>query len=292
MIKKLKKKYIIVTMLVLFSVFFIVVATINTINYINVNKKADNIIDIIEKNNGQIPGDIKPQDPKDKFDDMHGEMPFSTRYFTVTFENNEIVAINLDKIATIDSNTASEVSESLYAKNKKSGFYNDFKYRLVNTDTGQMYIFLDCTMELENFHEFLIASIWTSVGGLLIIFILVFIASSIVTKPIAESYSKQKEFITNINHEIKTPLSIIKATNEVIELENGGNEWTEIIDKEINKLTDLTESLVYLSRMDEENNKFSKIEFNLTQVAYEVSEPFVVLAESKNKELNIEIEEN
>lgn len=168
----------------------------------------------------------------------------------------------------------------------------DFKYRLVETETYEMYIFLDCTMELDNFSEFLWASIWTSLGGLFVIFVLVFIASSIATRPIAESYSKQKEFITNINHEIKTPLSIIKATNEVIEMQDGKNEWTEIINSQINRLTGLTESLVFLSKMDEENAKVTKIEFNLSQIAFEVSEPFVVMASSKNKELKVKIEEN
>lgn len=75
-------------------------------------------------------------------------------------------------------------------------------------------------------------------------------------------------------------------------MQDGKNEWTEIINSQINRLTGLTESLVFLSKMDEENAKVTKIEFNLSQIAFEVSEPFVVLASSKNKELKVKIEEN
>lgn len=289
MINKLKRKFIIVTSLVLFTVFFVVVATMNVVNYCNINDRADNIIDVIANNDGKMPGHIKPNEHNN--DELPGETPFSARFFTVSFSEDEIVNVNLDRIAIIDEEEAKNVSSKLYSENKKSGFYNNFKYRYVETISGEMYVFFDCARELDSFKEFLWASIWISVGGLSVILILVLIFSSIVTRPIAESYSKQKEFITNINHEIKTPLSIIKASNEIIEMQSGDKEWTDIINNQINRLTDLTDNLVFLSRMDEENHKIVKSEFNLSEIAFEVCEPFVALAKSKGKKLEVNIEE-
>lgn len=277
------------------TLFFIIVATINIVNYISINNNADGIIDILEDNNGIIPyrkpePNIKPSDKNNP--SLDGELSFRSRYFTVTIIDDEIASINLDRIAMIDEATAKNITNELYQNNKQNGFYNNYKYRFVNYSDSSMYIFLDCNMELQNFNSFLIASIWISLGGLAVIFIIVFITSTIATKPIAESYRKQKEFITNINHEIKTPLSIIKATNEIIEMNDGKNEWTEIIDGQINKLTELTEKLIFLSKMNEDTQKINNQEFNLTQISYEVIEPFIILAKSKNKELIINIEDN
>lgn len=116
--------------------------------------------------------------------------------------------------------------------------------------------------------------------------------SSIIVKPIAESYSKQKRFITDANHEIKTPLAIIGATNEVMELKFGENEWSDTINNQVKKLTALTERLVFLSRMDEENAEIPMVEFNLSETVNEVSEPFKNLAKISNKTFNLTVEQN
>lgn len=65
--------------------------------------------------------------------------------------------------------------------------------------------------ELSSFWSFLVISILISVAGILVVFVLVLVFSKIAVKPFAESYEKQKRFITDASHEIKTPLTIIEA---------------------------------------------------------------------------------
>ncbi len=86
-----------------------------------------------------------------------------------------------------------------------------------------MYIFLNSERELSTFRTFLLASVGISIAGLLLVFCLVVFFSKKAVKPVAESYEKQKRFITNASHEIKTPLTIIDANTEVIEMTNGEN---------------------------------------------------------------------
>ena len=155
-----------------------------------------------------------------------------------------------------------------------------------------MYIFLDCSKDLYFARNFLKISVTIGVAAVILIFGLIWLFSSIAVKPIAESYSKQKRFITDANHEIKTPLAIIGATNEVMELKFGENEWSDTINNQIKKLTNLTEKLVFLSRMDEENAKIITSEFDLTQTVIEVSESFKMLAQMSKKQFNVSIEPN
>ena len=72
-----------------------------------------------------------------------------------------------------------------------------------------------------------------------------------IFRPVAESYDKQKRFITDAGHEIKTPLTIIDANTEVIEMMSGESEWTKNTRDQVKRLTSLTNQMVALSRLDE-----------------------------------------
>lgn len=105
------------------------------------------------------------------------------------------------------------------------GFISCYRYQLVTTgDNTRMYIFVNCERELNTFHTFLLASIGISLAGLLLVFLLVVLFSGMLVKPVAESYEKQKRFITDASHEIKTPLTIIDANTEVLAMTGGENQ--------------------------------------------------------------------
>lgn len=98
-----------------------------------------------------------------------------------------------------------------------------------------------------------------------------------------ESYRKQKRFITDASHEIKTPLAIIDANTDLIEIEYGESEWTKSNKNQVQRLTNLTNSLVSLSRMDEESNNTIMTDFSLSEVIAEESESYVALANTREK---------
>jgi signal transduction histidine kinase len=109
-------------------------------------------------------------------------------------------------------------------------------------------------------------------------------------RPIAESYEKQRRFITDASHEIKTPLAIIEANTEVIEMDNGESEWTDSIRNQVKRLTGLTEKLVFLSRMEEEDNPLTMVDFSLSDAVSETAQSFEAVAAAQQKTLTSEIE--
>jgi signal transduction histidine kinase len=153
-----------------------------------------------------------------------------------------------------------------------------------------MYIFVNCERELETFRTFLFAGISISLLGLLLVFILVFFFSRMILRPVAESYEKQKRFITDASHEIKTPLTIIDANTEVIEMTDGESQWTKSTRKQIARLTALTEKLVFLSRMDEDGAQLDMADFSISDAILDTGEPFVPLAASKGRTLTLSVE--
>ncbi len=290
MIKKIRKKFIVIATIVIVVVIGALISVLNVTNYIRVGVEADKVLDLLASNNGVMPAPPFTQD--DPLENFSPELPFRTRYFTVTISNGEVIATDIQQIAAIDENDAKNYATVLHQSGKNSGYYNDYRFTKIAVEDCDMYIFLDCVNDLAQVRLFFNASIIIGLVTISLIFVLIWVFSSIAVKPIAESYEKQKRFITDANHEIKTPLAIINATNEVMEMKFGENEWSDIIANQVKRLNALTEKLVFLSRMDEENAQIPMAEFNISDTVMELAEQFKNVAIAQQKNFVVEIEPN
>lgn len=311
MIKRLQRKFIISAMAAVTIVLSIIMIIINGVNYVNIIKSANNLLNILEDNNGVFPMEEKDNPHAEDKDekkppkmDISKEAPFQTRYFTVeiTPEGN-VYRIDTGKIAAISTETAKEYALELYNQNKTEGRRDCYIYRAVNlkkaaTDSSNnatkegnvMYIFLNVENDLKNFYTFLWSSIAVSITGIVFVLILIVVFSKRIVSPMVQSYEKQKSFITDASHEIKTPLAVIEANTEVVEIENGESQWTRSIKEQISRLSELTEKLVFLAKMDEERNTFVMTEFSLSKLAQEIAEGFNGMAKAQNKKYTVSID--
>lgn len=311
MIKRLQRKFIISAMAAVTIVLSIIMIIVNGVNYVNIIKSANNLLNILETNNGVFPMEEKDNPPAEDKDekkppkmDISKEAPFQTRYFTVeiTPEGN-VYRIDTGKIAAISTETAKEYALELYNQNKTEGRRDCYIYRAVNLkkaaadssnnaakEGNVMYIFLNVENDLKNFYTFLWSSIAVSIIGIVFVLILIVVFSKRIVSPMAQSYEKQKTFITDASHEIKTPLAVIEANTEVVEIENGESQWTRSIKEQISRLSELTEKLVFLAKMDEERNTFVMTEFSLSKLAQEITEGFNGMAKAQNKKYTVSID--
>lgn len=149
------------------------------------------------------------------------ESPFDTRYFTVTIApDGTVESVDTGKIASISAGTAEEYAAELWKKERKR-LFADYKYHATDSDGSTMYVFLNCQREISTIRTYVLTSVGTGALGLVIVFVMIYFFSGKVLKPVSESYEKQKRFITDASHEIKTPLTIIDANTEVIEMMEG-----------------------------------------------------------------------
>ncbi len=252
-------------------------------------EEAELIIKSIRRASKHFDGPMSP----DKI--MSAEEPYSIRYFTVTVSSDGVICdVDTSFTATVSDADATAYTAKIYNKSKRNsrGFYGSYRYACYSmaevdgiTD-NTMCVFLDCSRELSNFQSFLAASVAISVVGWVAVLILVLVLSRFVIRPVVESYEKQKRFITDASHEIKTPLAVIDAANEVQEIMGGESEWTQSIHEQVARLTALTERLVFLARMDEGAAGFAKADVDLSELVDKTSEPFVSVAVSRNKRLS------
>ena len=97
------------------------------------------------------------------------------------------------------------------------------------------------------------------------------------------------DFIANVSHELKTPLAVINAANEVTEMETGETQWTRSIHTQTERLANLTEKLVMLSRMDEEGYAPNRAPFCISDAVKETAESFEAIARHKNREYTVNV---
>ncbi len=222
-----------------------------------------------------------------------------SRFFIVTLDSSgNGRRANIDRISSVDTNEAEEMAGEALASGNDKGFIGDFRYSVDEEAGGTRVTFLDCGRTLDSFRDFLRASVLMSLLGLLVVFFVILYFAGRIVKPVAESYEKQKRFITDAGHEIKTPLAIIKANIDLMgmELDEKRVNRSELrenlgdINDQVDRLTDLTNDLVYLSRMEEEDNTLVMTEVPFSDIVSDTARSFEPLAEEQGKVIGTDIE--
>ena len=296
MIYKLQKRLIFISLLSILIVIAIIFCSIAALNVSNMNEMMDTLADTIAKNGGDFPefqGD-KPSSPDGKNPDgsalkapniITPETRFSTRFFTVTFDKSgSITEIKTDFISAVSEADAIKYAKSAVNSGRARGWEDDYRYGVYSYGETYRVVFVDGAMNKMMASRAILISGAVLIGAAAVVMLLIILLSRRAIKPIAESYEKQKQFITDANHELKTPLTLILANADIAESELGENEWLSDIRSEGKRMTALVNQLVSLSRMDEQQ-KLDMSEFSLSGAILDTVSEFEGLAKQKNKNI-------
>ncbi|MEE3468313.1 MAG: HAMP domain-containing sensor histidine kinase [Eubacterium sp.] len=319
----LRRRFVLAAMLSLFAVLAAVVAGFNLMNYKDLVESTDKTMSMIVDNGGTFPKpnelnklikeSVSPggasiqmpppmtdgEDSKslpdrerpdgfsmDRFKGFSAEAPYETRYFSVFIKDGQITSLHMDNIATVTEDEARAYATEILEDGDEDGFIGDgYAYRM----TDSLIVFLNCEKRLDTFYSSLLTSVIASAAGLLVVFLLVVITSKIIFKPVEESERKQKQFLTDASHELKTPLAIIEANTEVMELENGESKWTTSTKHQIKRLSGLVEQMVALTRLDEREPDGSLITMDLSEIVKDMTETYQAPAEVAGKEIRLTV---
>jgi len=274
MIKKLRYKFILVSLLSVLLVLGSAISAMNIYNYAEIRSDANkNLTSIIESgfddHSGElVPGEPpqdqqgtqpgapgeqgqpgKPDGPGEPFEDFMRE-----QYFLVSFDSNgSIVQYDFNHAFKYNQENGLSIAKSFYDAGVPTGKQDNLRFKRVDKNDLTYIAVIDLTLQFEDADFFLVTSSIISSASFVVFAALILLASFIVFKPAAESYKKQKQFITNASHELKTPLTIISTDLELIEMDAGKSEWTESIKDQVERLTNMTNQLVFLSKMEEDD---------------------------------------
>lgn len=285
MIKKLKIKFIVLGTSVLFALLAAIVFAMNLVNYRSMINEADGIISLISENNGAFPDNFQPSNMVSIR--ISTETAYESRFFSIAFDKNgNITNVNTNQIMSVDSGTAVKYGYKIYESGSKNGFLGIYRYVVTQDHDNTIVTFLDCDRRLSYYNNFLSTSLIMAAIGLGAGFLIIFIFSGRIVRPVAESYKKQKQFITDAGHEIKTPLAIINANVDLLEMESDEeNESLVDIRNQVERLRILTDDLIMLSKIEEGGQIMNMANFSLSDTVNESADSFYALAESQNKNI-------
>ncbi len=295
MIDKLRRKMIWVSGTALVVVFLIIFVSIYVIGTQQLNTTMDMLCDHISDGGGTfLPFDKEHPRPPD-MDRFPGfftaETPFSTRFFVVRFdENGNIASANTESVSSITQEDAFEYAVAVREKDALRGWKGSYRYKLFDTPGGQSVVFVDGSMNKATTATLLIASGCVLVGSMVVILFLIILLSKRAVRPMAESYEKQKQFVTDANHELKTPLTLILTNLDILETETGKNEWLDDIRSEGQRMSALVGQLTALSRLDEDRPQMQLVDFPLGEMVEDTISEFVPLVNERGLTINSRIQ--
>ena len=279
MIKKYRESFVKTMMVFITISLATILILVNFFNYIQIRQRSIDRINFI----------MEYDDTQEKNWNHKGSRYFDLSYFTVTI-NQGNYEINASRSSTMTNEDAITYANDVLKLEDKEDIYNGYRY-CVSEKNGMPFIgFVNVQPQIESMNVFFFTSVGITILATLTLYAIVVYASKKALLPMEEGIRLQKQFITDAGHEIKTPLAVISANNEVLEMEIGENEWIKSNKNQIERLNTLVKQLLLLSKMEESHYEFTTL--NVSECLQETIETFHPLMNAKHIQLDYQIEDN
>lgn len=295
MFRKLRLRFIATASLAILIVLFSVVGVLNSARHVQTVDEINKILTLLSDNGGSFPSISKTT--SELGDTVSVDTLFQYRYFSAKMDHHgNIISLNSSNISDLTDQEVKEFLERInHSKDTRGDFsYHHHTYSYMVSETSRssdLIVVLDSTNQFRDNMALVHLSIWMS-GISFIFFVLVIsIVSGKVIKPFIRNYERQRRFITNAGHELKTPLAIISANNELVELMNGESEWTKSTNDQVKRMTGLINSLVAMARL-EEQPELVLTNVNFSDIARDAAEDFKGPVIKDGKEFVMDIQPN
>ena len=293
MLPALRKKFLLIAMASLIGTMAFLCVTLNLVNYLRTTHRVDAAIQVLYKNGGSFPapdGSTEP-DAAGGFQ-ITEETQYESRYFIVTLSpEREVLSVNVDHIAAIDRQSAVSCIGEILSSDENSGYleHGRYRYQVFQDKDSSTIVVVNCFLQTQAMTNVLDATVLVGLACVGIVFLLLLVLSKRLIYPFAENAEKQRQFVTNASHELKTPLAIISADVGMLEMDLGADKWLISIQNQVNRLDRLIRDLIELARSEEPSLREEKEDFLLSEIVAGTAEDFIPLAEAQGKSLTVSI---
>lgn len=311
MISRLRRKFVMTAMGALLIMLVLLMGFINILYITEMTSNAGMMLQILLDNNGVFPveeflpgppeenADAEPaEEPRDEprwwlesFESVNRvEAPFETRYYSALVHGDTADTIDAEHIAAITETKAMQMALQVVADDRESGYLGVYKFGTVTHEDGTvLVVFVDCSSRFASSIQLLQITLTIGGAALVLMFIIVYLLSGLAVAPAAQSIEKQKRFISDAGHELKTPLAVISANVDVLEMDGDKNEWTQSIRHQVCRMTDLVNNMLTLSRMEEGGAREFYADVDLSQCMQESAQTYSVVAVAKERPYEVDI---
>ena len=290
MIRTLQKKFVLSAMLAVTILLLVLIGAINIANGLLINRQTSQLLDILSQTSGRLPPHDLPNSgpswvlsPPITQDDA-----LAARYFLVQLDRSgAVIRVDVSRISSVSEEEAAAYG---VLADQQWGWVDHFRYCRVSSPYGETVVFLDASGQLRSILTVLLLSLLVAAVCWSLMLLLILLLSRRAIRPIAEGLEKQKRFVTDAGHEIKTPLAIILANTDALELHAGESKWTRNIRSQAFRLNRLMQSLLLLARMEEREGRPAAESCPLSALAEEAVQAFSTAAETGGISLSASVE--
>ncbi len=308
-IKKLRRKFTWAAFFSFLAVMLLMGAMIFFVNHQSNMNQIRTTLNYLTENNGDISNrthdekaiqEFEDQSDFDRFiSDMFGtgldsspEFKFSTRYFSVFLSySGDVENVITTNIAAVSDDQATKYGNTAYENGSKYGQIEQYYYQLSEADDGALIVFLDCSSQNRVSYRLMNIILTLISIGALVMFLLVRVLSKRMIMPEIKNAERQKQFITNAGHELKTPLAVIKANTELDIMLNGENEWNTSTLRQTEQMTALIRDLIMIARAEEGEREENLTNTDISAAVRETADNLTPLAIQSEKTLNSDVTE-
>jgi len=292
-IRKLRHKFILVSLVSLMAAIYIIGGGIIVLMKVNSIRTIQRTLDYLVENRG-----IEEEDTlsENKMTFLEALLPQYNRYndfYVMEYDSGGNVTLFESSRENVSEKVEAFISSVVLSAEEGYSNAGSFYVKVVeNEDGSYTAAVLDCRMENAMLSRLFYMAMVICFSGFLLAAVLVWGLSKKAVQPEIENVNRQKMFITNASHELKTPLSVIRANTELLEMMNGKNEWTESTLSSVDRMNGLIQNLVMIARADEKESKGEVTSSDISTAVQESCHPFEAVAKSKGLTLTERIEEN
>lgn len=303
MFKKSRRKIVAAIMSVLALLFLGTLAIIYGSSYFEVSKTNYDMLQqyaqlyYLEKQSGDIqpkaphgpnPGhDVPKPNPDAPLFENKPAFHLATFYSVAVSYSGDILATDNNDGAVYEDEILEQYAVDIISSKRNKGIMGNLIYIMSDKGDYHLVVFMDDTIMQQSITTlFRYTLLFGSIALVALFFVALYLAKRIV-KPLEESYQKQKQFISDAGHELKTPVSVVSANAEILSRELGENQWLANIQYENERIGKLVEQLLELARTENAALHTQRLDFSRL-VAGEAL-PFESVAFEKGLVLNCNI---
>lgn len=204
-------------------------------------------------------------------------------------KGNYLATLNNDKL---DSIGAQDYITTILDNGKDTGMINGYQFYQTDKSNGTIMVLTDKSSEMDMLKQLKRTTIIIGLIALVVLSVFAYFLSLRSIQPIKVAFEKQKQFVSDASHELKTPLAVITTNADVLSEEIGANKWLEYIKAQTERMNVLVNDLLNLTRLENNTTDFERKYFNLSKAVINTALPFECQAFENNKKFEVNVEDD
>ena len=289
MFKQLQKSFVKSAMLSFTAVLLVVLVAVNVVNYRQTVNQVDRLGTMLVNNDGTFPdapeGGMAPKEHPEhgmpKGIEFRKDDQMATRYAVVRVANGTVQSVDRTHLVSLDEEALKELGLRIAQGTSTKGWEGSLRYQVAKTDAGTMVVLVDANKETQQVSRLMMVTGAVFVLCLAVVYVLVRLVSKRAIRPFVENVERQQKFIANASHEIKTPLAVLSANTDLLEMMGTEAKFVDSNKRQIKRLNSLVEQMLILSRYDEGEATATKEEVDLVAVTKDIVEEILPVLNEK-----------